>query len=291
MRYIFLRKDLMFGYLAAQSGVLTEEQFGRYRACYCGLCRALKLRHGQLARFTLNYDMTFLVLLLGSLYEPEEESGLFRCGAHPTQPHGWWSSEMTDYAADINVMLSYLKCMDNWQDDASLLSLAEAAALRRAYNGLADKYPRQHAAMESSLSALSALESARDEDADAASGAFGALMAETLVIKEDRWSATLRAFGISLGKFIYICDAAMDLESDVARSSYNPFRRYYGMDNEQRFRDILKMLLADCVFYFDKLPLVRDADIMKNILCFGLWQQFEGKFAKKKGKLDVSGSV
>ena len=55
--------------------MLTEEQLERYRGCYCGLCRSLQERHGELSRLTLNYDMTFLVLLLGSLYEPEERGG------------------------------------------------------------------------------------------------------------------------------------------------------------------------------------------------------------------------
>lgn len=281
----------MFGYLAAQADKLTEEQFARYRSCYCGLCKALKDRHGQLSRLTLNYDLTFALLLLNSLYEPEERSGELRCAAHPRTPHAWWQSEMTDYAADVNVMLAYLKCMDNWNDDANLVSLTQAAALKRAYIELAEKYPRQHAAMSNSITALSALEKAHDESPDRAAATFGEFMAELFVYKEDRWSDTLRAMGRALGRFVYIMDAAMDLDADTLHNSYNPFRRYYGLDNEQRFRDILKMLLAECVYYFDKLPLVLDADIMKNILCFGTWQQFEAKFSKKKGTSDVSGPV
>ena len=65
----------MFGYLVAEPSLLTEEQFARYRACYCGLCRCIKERHGEAARFALTYDMTFLTLLLSSLYEPEETAG------------------------------------------------------------------------------------------------------------------------------------------------------------------------------------------------------------------------
>lgn len=286
----------MFGYLAALPGVLTEEQQARYRACYCGLCRALKLRHGELSRLTLNYDLTFLVLLLGSLYEPEESAGELRCIAHPKTPHAFFTSSATDYAADINVMLAYLKCMDNWRDDTNLASLAEARALRRAYLALAEKYPRQHGAMESSLSALAELERAHDESPDAAAATFGALMGEVLVWRDDRWSGTLRAVGAALGRTLYIMDAAMDLDSDTRRNSYNPFRRYYGLDNASRFRGILKMLMSECVFYFDKLPLVQDADILKNILCLGIWQQFDSKFsprkaAEKEGTSDVSGPV
>ena len=285
----------MFGYLAAMPGALTQEELARYKSAYCGLCRSLKLRHGEFSRLTLNYDLTFLALLLGSLYEPEERTGEQRCIAHPRQTHGYTVTEMTDYAADMNVMLAYLKCMDNWQDDANIVSLAEAAALKGAYGALAARYPRQHGAMVSSLAALAALERAHNEDADAAAATFGALMAEVLVYREDRWSDTLRRMGSALGRFVYIMDAVMDLDSDTLRNSYNPFRRYYGLDNTQRFRDILRMLMSECVFYFDKLPLVQDAGILKNILCFGLWQQFDAKFdsskSKQEGKTDVSGSV
>ena len=282
----------MFGYLAAQPGALTQEELARYKSAYCGLCRSLKLRHGELSRLTLNYDLTFLTLLLGSLYEPEERTGEQRCIAHLRKKHAYTVTEMTDYAADMNVMLAYLKCMDNWRDDASLVSLAEAAALKKAYGALAERYPRQHEAMTASLTALAALEQAHDENADAAAATVGALMAEVLVYREDRWSDTMRRMGGALGRFVYIMDAAMDLDSDTLHNSYNPFRRYYGLDNTQRFRDILRMLLSECVFYFDKLPLVQDAGILKNILCFGLWQQFDAKFnPKQKGKTDVSGSV
>ena len=45
--------------------MLEEQQLKRYTACYCGLCRSLKQRHGELSRLTLNYDMTLLVLMLG----------------------------------------------------------------------------------------------------------------------------------------------------------------------------------------------------------------------------------
>ena len=69
----------MFGYLTADSSKLTEEELARYKACYCGLCRSLGHRHGQLSRLSLNYDMTFLVLLLSSLYEPEEKIGESAC--------------------------------------------------------------------------------------------------------------------------------------------------------------------------------------------------------------------
>ena len=59
----------MFGYIVPVLTALSEEQKQRYHAYYCGVCHALRNRHGQISRLSLSNDMTFLALLLSSLYE------------------------------------------------------------------------------------------------------------------------------------------------------------------------------------------------------------------------------
>lgn len=273
----------MFGYLVADTAALTQEQLQRYKACYCGLCRSLEKRHGQLSRLTLNFDMSFLVLLLSSLYEPEETVEEGSCIRHPKTPQIWVNSQISDYAADVNLALAYLKCLDDWADEGSLLALAQARVLRPGYEAVRKAWPRQCAAMDQALKALHAIERENREAPDEAAACFGRLMAELFVYREDRWADTLRNMAHALGRFIYLMDACMDLDGDTLHNRYNPFRRYYGLtDNEQRFRDILKMQLGECVFYFDKLPLVQDAGLLKNILCAGLWARFDHKFSKRK---------
>ncbi len=281
----------MFGYLTAQTELLTPEQLARYRACYCGLCRSLKERHGQRGRLALNYDMCFLVLLLDSLYEPEQRDGNEPCLAHPRSPRPWHRTENSDYAADLTVALAYNKCLDNWRDDGAPLALAESAALRRSYKKVQALWPRQCGAVEAGLRELGELEKAGEADPDGAAACFGALMAELFVLHDDRWAPHLRALGGALGRFIYILDACMDLDKDALLGRYNPLRRRYGMDNAERFRDILKMLLGDAVRAFDALPLVQDAALMQNILCAGLWAAFDKKFGEEKGTADGSGSL
>lgn len=273
----------MFGYLVADTATLTEEQLKRYKACYCGFCRSLEKRHGQFSRLTLNYDVTFLVLLLSSLYEPEETAGESTCLRHVKTPQAWINSEICNYAADMNVALAYLKCLDDWEDDGNTAALLEAKCLKSAYKKVSRDYPRQCAAISEAMDQLHEIERQNLEAPDAAAACFGSLMAELFVYREDRWAASLRSMAHALGRFIYLMDACMDLSSDTFHNRYNPLRRYYGLsDNEQRFRDILKMQLGECVFYFDKLPLVEDVGLMKNILCAGLWTQFDSKFSKRK---------
>ena len=53
------------------------------------------------------------------------------CPAHPLRRHFYWQTRYTDYAADMNVVLAYYNCRDDWQDDGSALKYWESEALSR----------------------------------------------------------------------------------------------------------------------------------------------------------------
>lgn len=273
----------MFGFVTAHLGKLSEEQAARYRQCYCGLCHSLKERHGELSRLTLTYDMTFLVLLLSSLYEPEETKNEAKCAPHPFKSQKYWQNEISGYAADMNVALAYLNCLDNWKDDWSVFSLAEAKLMEKSYNEICEKYPRQCTAMKESIEKLSELEESWNLDADAASKSFGSLMAELFVYNDDDyWSGYLRRFGMALGQFIYIMDACIDLRDDKRYYKFNPMLHLFNrVDEKEQFKAILEMLMSDCVKAFEALPLLQDAELIQNILCFGVWTQFNKHYKVK----------
>lgn len=282
----------MFGFVAANTAKLSKTQYARYKACYCGLCHALKEKYGFAAKLGLTYDMTFLVLLLNSLYEPTEYHAEARCTVHPVKKQAYWQSEISEYAADMNVLLAYLNCRDDWKDDADILKLAESAALKKAYVSISERYPRQSAAIKEGMARLDEIEKSRELLPDAASRAFGMLMAELFVWREDHWSVHLRRLGMALGQFIYIMDACIDLKDDKRNYKYNPLIGLYGrLDEEEHFRDILEMLMADCVRSFDALPLVQDADILKNILCLGVWNKFNKHYDIKGAVPDGTGPL
>ena len=121
----------MFGYVVVNKPELKFREFDVYRAYYCGLCHSLSKRRGLSGQLTLSYDMTFLVILLSSLYEPEHNVTSKRCVVHPLRRQNIISSEFTDYVADMNVILSYFKCLDDWHDDRSVLKLAYSKLLKK----------------------------------------------------------------------------------------------------------------------------------------------------------------
>ena len=110
----------MFGYVVPAWEGLSEAERERYHEAYCGLCRAIGERCGQRCRCALTYDLVFLALLLGSLYEPQERAGAGRCVPHPAKPHRFVRTACVDYAADATVALAYHKALDDWRDDRSV---------------------------------------------------------------------------------------------------------------------------------------------------------------------------
>lgn len=279
----------MFGYILANPEQLDEAQQLRYRSCYCGLCHAIGREASQLCRLSLNYDMTFLVLLLSSLYEPDEAPGRGRCIVHPAKPRDYWITDATRYCADMNVTLAYYNSLDDWTDERSLPKLAQAQIFRRAARRAATQYPRQTEAVTRCLGVLSQLEQAKDYNPDAAANSFGELMGELFVWREsDYWSPTLRAMGQALGRFIYILDAVCDLDADLRKGHYNPLSARAATDSSPAaFRDDLILLIGDVTAAFERLPLVQDAPLLRNILYSGVWAKFllaEKRHLKQENK-------
>ena len=277
----------MFGYVIPDRAALSPEAQSRYRSAYCGLCRRIDALHGLRGRFSLSYDLTFLNILLCSLYEGETpaDSGISRCPIHPVHGVLWRSADPTDYCADLSVALHYYNAADKWNDDRSLLGLGFEKLLDAPTQEAAKRWPRQCAAIRSCLDRLARLEAEGSEDLDAVSGCFGELMAELFDYRQDHWSPELRSIGFHLGKFIYLLDAYDDLARDEKKGAYNPLRSLSRQpDYEEEMRDIFELLLARCARSFERLPCVEDADLLRNILYSGVWLKYNCKQAKEAGK-------
>ena len=281
----------MFGYIVANPELLDQAQRQRYRACYCGLCRAIGEEFSSLSRVSLNYDMTFLVLLLSSLYEPEETAGSRRCPVHPVAPQTYWYNEATRYCAAMNVVLAAYHCLDDWNDDRNVAKLLQAQLFRSPAAAAALRYPRQARAIADGLAELTALEQRGVPDPDGAANCFGRLLGELFVWKEDdHWAAALRAVGEGLGRFLYTLDAAVDLPEDLRRGRYNPLS---DLAREGRtledFREELSVLIGECTEVFERLPLVQDAELLRNILYSGVWIRYAQALDKQKAKDEKGG--
>ena len=190
--------------------------------------------------------------------------------------------EITQYAADMNVLLAYYHMKDDWADEKKVSGLLGGGLLKKKAEKIAEQYPRQSKAIKESLQELSDCEKENSQEIDRSAGCFGRLMADLFVYKEDMWEQTLRRMGFFLGKYIYIMDAYEDLEEDLRKQCYNPLKHLHERaDYEEQIRQILCMMIAECSAEFEKLPCLLDVDILRNILYDGVWNRYN-KIQKKK---------
>lgn len=273
----------MFGYVTVNRDELKIKEWNRYHAYYCGLCHALKEVAGTKARLSVSYDMTFLTMLLDDLYDCEKAEGESRCVVHPVGKHPFVKSEASVYAAKMNLLLCYDNLLDDWRDDRNVVSAAAAATIRHARMKVAEEYPRQTKAVEQYMEQLHACEERRDANLDVAAGLTGEMLGELFCWKEDEWQKELRGLGFYLGKFIYLMDAFEDMEKDKKRGSYNPFLLSRGqVRNEDMAEHSLNMMAASAAECFERLPLVENLEILRNILYAGIWGKYESVKAKRE---------
>ena len=97
----------MFGYVKINKMDLTFREYEHYRGYYCGLCKYLKDNHGEISRVSLNYDITFLILILTAVYKPKSTIIEEGCITNPfkkkkkiiqawkmQRPEGWKNHKM-----------------------------------------------------------------------------------------------------------------------------------------------------------------------------------------------------
>ena len=275
----------MFGYVIVNKAEMKFKEFDVYHSYYCGLCHALKDRYGAAGQLTLSYDMTFILMLLTSLYEPEISYSTGRCIAHPFEKHEIRRNFFSDYIADMNVVLSYYKCLDDWEDEKKVHKLLLSKLLEGKTSDRQALYRDKIRNIDMLMHEISQKEKENCQDVDTMAGLFGRLMAEITAVREDEWADNLRSLGYYLGEFIYLLDAYEDIEEDVKRNRYNPLRTRFGEPEfEEDCHTILTMMMSQCCREFEKLPLLENVEILRNILYSGVWCRYEIVRQKRQKK-------
>lgn len=267
----------MFGYVKINKMDLTFREYEHYRGYYCGLCKSLKDNHGEVSRLTLNYDITFLILVLTSIYRPKSKVIEEGCITNPFKKKKKIISEVTEYAASMNVLLAYYKLEDNLNDEKGIKDIIAynvyKGKLKYAYN----KYSHKAEFIKAQLEELNRLEKEKNMNIDIVSNTFGNLMGEIFVYKNDEFEQELRNIGFNIGKYIYLLDAYEDLDKDYEKGRYNPFIEY--IDKKEELKDrvdkLISISLGLLAQSIDNLNLRVNRNIIDNIVYSGVYLRYK----------------
>ena len=227
----------MFGYIMPDKPELKIKEYELFRGYYCGLCKSMGRSFGIFSRFALNYDSVFLGLLLASVHNEEPVFNKESCIANPVK-RKWIvkESRSIDFAADINVLLTYYKLRDNIRDEGGWLPKLAQLAFHGGYKKAASRNKKLDNIIADSISSQVLLEEKKCCSIDEAAEPFANMMRQLLAAgyrgDDKSVSRILEWIGYNLGKWIYIIDAFDDMERDIKSGSYNSLLMQYKHENQ-----------------------------------------------------------
>ncbi len=282
----------MLGYVVPDKPELKIREFELYSGYYCGICKSVKERYGQVPRLVLNYDSVFLSLVLGALCSPLENIRLERCPVHPLKKRVIvYNEPAVDYAADMMLLLAYFKLSDDKRDEGGVLPAAGLLMLKRTYKKLMKKHGEKCIMIQRMLDELAILEEQKCPSLDQTAEPFAKLMEEVFAAEpltdERETLELLRKIGYHTGKWIYLMDAYDDLEENAKNGTYNPLLAQWGYESGgeemSRFRNRIKERVEFNLLYYlselskawDSLKVERNRELTENIIYKGLLRRTE----------------
>lgn len=275
----------MFGYVKPFKPELKICEFDAYKAVYCGLCGQLGKAFGPAARLTLSYDFTFLSMLYFAVSGEDANVSDRRCFVNPLKKTPCLGdSEALRFGADIAAIMLYYKLLDNIADSGppgkigwSLLRPLISPSHKKAASAKpeAEEIIRESVKRQAGIEARGcpSLDEAADPTADAMSKLCG------LIPCDGKTNRILSRFGYFVGRFVYLCDALDDLESDLKRGRYNPLiARFFPdktdmrpLEDAKRFaRESINMTIGEAAVAYDLLELHAFKPILDNIVSLGM---------------------
>lgn len=269
----------MFGYIRPLKPELKVKDFEKFKACYCALCHTLGKEYGFAARFILNFDFTFMIMLL---WDGDEQVCYTakRCPMSPVRKKCvCCSSKSLMVSAGYSVILAWWKLKDSVQDDTFFKAIAARlglVCLRRSYKRASKRYTEFDDVVRGHLAELTILEKENCPSVDRASDHFANLLAAAAKSSDDALERIYHQIFYHMGRWIYIIDAVNDIEEDSKHGSYNPVLTRYSIRNklsdEQKAE--LKTTLAHSlnliISAYGLLPKNPWTDIIENIIYLGM---------------------
>ncbi len=275
----------MFGYIRAAKPELKVREYETYKAVYCSLCRKLGKSYGPIARLTLSYDFTFLALVNMSLQSGCDGFERKRCAFNPLKKCNYCKSDTAlDMPAAAAMILLYYKILDNVRDEKGfkkLVYLVSKPIFSGAHKKAKAKYPEIEQMAAEYIRAQNSLEKDGCTLIDRAADPTAVMMSKLLPMcsEDEGQKRVLSRLGYCIGRYIYILDAACDLEDDIKNGAYNVLKGQDG-DVISRVREQLFFCVNEAAKAFELLDIKKYRDILGNIIYLGL----EDVFTKELNK-------
>lgn len=288
----------MFGYLRPFKEELRLKDIKKYSSYYCALCNGIKRDYGRFWTFFLNYESVYILLFLESYTANEKDEQNITCHMNPFMKKKIQINHNNlEYAAFVNMLLLEMKFEDDQSDEGNVLYgiLQKRLNKKIPFQAMSQKHSNLINALKEQSIKLQELEKQKGT-IDSCADTTGIMLSEIITYwlcnyqDESEEKENLKKLHYYIGKLVYILDAFEDLEKDIKKSQFNPIIYMAGTEKElqERVEQIILLLKFGIKRKLDKVSLITNADIVRNILIFGIEHTIERIKKEKKKKCTQS---
>ena len=297
----------MFGYIKTDRANLLGKEYDAYRGIYCGLCKQLGREYSIFARLILSYDCTFYAMFAMSLAEDTPSYCAECCRFNPLKKciYAETKTKALSLAAALSVSSAYYKLRDDLLDSPwykRIVYRLFQPVFSLWHKKSRKKYPDIDKALEKAMvdqiSAESDPNCSIDKAAEPTANMLAAvceLIPDEIEVKSSdtkKLKRVLRAFGYFLGRWVYLIDAADDLEKDKKSGSFNPYLSLDTADNNiaEAILPTLNHALSETLLSYGLLDKGRFDSIILNVLkdsCVKVQNEILTKYNGEKNEKSI----
>lgn len=280
----------MFGYIRIDKPELKVREYETYKAVYCTLCKKLGKNYGLLSRLTLSYDFTFLALLKMGMTDGCDGFYKKRCTFNPFKKCNYCKSDKeTDMPAAAAMIMLYYKLLDNIADEKGIKKIGYCI-LKPLFSSARKKARKEYPEIENIIceyiNAQAILEKENCDNIDKIAEPTAIALSKILSLcsEDDIQKRVLHRLGYCLGRYIYLLDAACDLNEDIKNGKYNVLKQSVKGEPAQYAKKRIEPQLYFCINEaakaFELLELKKYKSILGNIIYLGLEATFKKELNK-----------
>lgn len=271
----------LLGYVRAFKPEMKIRDYELYRGIYCSLCGALGRNYSPVAQLFLSYDFALAAVLRLAVIGEGCSFSQKRCPYNPAKKCLICSKkDELDFCAHAVIITVFYKIIDNMQDKgfkSKLIAYLLYPVVYFMHKKAARLAPEIEKAVAQAMKEQRIAEEKKDVCLDEAAHPSANALGKVFSLGfEGENGQLLYTLGYMTGRFVYILDAADDLEEDLKSGSFNPFRGADISDENsrkefaQRVRGMLNLTQHSALEALDAIEIKRFEDILENIVFDGL---------------------
>ncbi len=290
----------MFGYIRIYKPELKIKHFSEYKSIYCSICKYMGKSFGKITRFTLSYDSTFLAMLALSLSNKDNfKFSSSHCPLNPLKRCSFCNEKSYEiaFASSVSIILTHYKLMDDINDSKFFKKSCAYFLLKllnRSYKKARKKFVNIDEFIGKQMQTQKMAESNPDASIDSCAEPSALILSyiAELLSSDIKQKVILKEFGYFLGRWIYLIDAADDLEKDFKCNNFNPFIKVFNLQKlmshselNHKIEPVLNHTLGRLISAYNLLDIHKFKDVLDNVIYYGL-QETQKKVLNKE-KSDI----